>query len=89
VECAIGIHVGDVMYGNVGAPRRLDFTVIGQAANIAARLSGLCKDLERPVLISGDAARHMQESLSSLGAHRLRNVGHDVEVFALADMDFI
>ena len=37
LQCAIGVHFGDVTYGNIGAPRRLDFTVIGQAANVAAR----------------------------------------------------
>jgi adenylate cyclase len=89
MQCAVGLHVGDVMYGNVGAPQRLDFTVIGQAANVAARLSGLCKELDRSMLFSADAAHRAPEGLGSLGSHKLRNVGSDVEVFALAGMDFV
>ncbi|MEJ2378955.1 MAG: adenylate/guanylate cyclase domain-containing protein, partial [Pseudolabrys sp.] len=72
-----------------GAPQRLDFTVIGQAANVAARLSGLCKELDRSMLFSADAARRAPEGLGSLGSHKLRNVGSDVEVFSLAGMDFV
>ena len=83
LHCSIGLHVGDVMYGNVGAPARLDFTVIGSAANIAARLSAQCKTLGRSLLISADVARHAPENLESLGKQTLRNVAHDVEVFGV------
>lgn len=88
VQCAIGVHFGDVMYGNVGAPKRLDFTVIGQPANIAARLSGLCKDLEQPLLFSEEVAAHVPEGLTARGAHKLRNVGDEQTVFAPASTDF-
>jgi adenylate cyclase len=89
VQCAIGIHFGDVMYGNVGAPKRLDFTVIGQAANVAARLSGLCRELDRSMLFSAEAARRAPEGLRCLGARQLRNVSEKLEVFAPAGMDFV
>lgn len=89
MQCAIGVHFGDVMYGNVGAANRLDFTVIGQAANIAARLSGLCKELDRSILFSVQTAQCAPEGLSGLGPRRLRNVKEEVEVFALAGMDFL
>ena len=88
VQCAIGVHFGDVTYGNIGAPRRLDFTVIGQAANVAARLSGLCKDLEQPLLFSADVASRVPEGLKRLGVHKLRNVSDEHEVFAIAGTDF-
>ncbi len=76
------------MYGNVGAPKRLDFTVIGKAANVAARLSAQCKTLDQSLLLSGDAARHVAENLHSLGTQRLHNITEDIEVFVVAGADF-
>jgi adenylate cyclase len=83
LACGIALHVGDVYFGNVGAPRRLDFTVIGQAVNCAARIEGLCKELREPLLISGDLARYVDRPLQSRGAHLLRGIAEPVEVFAL------
>ena len=83
MQCAIGVHFGDLMYGNVGAPNRLDFTVIGTAANVAARLSARCKELEQPLLLSADVARHVPEDLRSLGVQKLRHVARDLEVFVV------
>lgn len=88
MQCAIGLHFGNVMYGNVGAPKRLDFTVIGTAANIAARLSAHCKTLEQSLVMSADVARHIPENLHSLGTQRLRNVAEDLEVFAVGGAEF-
>lgn len=84
LACGIALHVGDVFFGNVGAPTRLDFTVIGQAVNCAARIEGLCKELGEPLLISGDLARHLDRPLRSRGTHLLRGIPDPVEVFALA-----
>ncbi len=78
----------DVTYGNVGAPRRLDFTVIGNPANVAARLSDRCKALEQPLLLSAEVARHASDGLRSMGEQSLRNVGQDIEVFAIAGEAF-
>jgi len=50
----MGVHVGDVMYGNIGSRKRLDFTVIGPAVNIASRLESLTKEVKRSVLFSKD-----------------------------------
>lgn len=84
----LALHVGDVMYGNIGSRSRLDFTVIGPAVNVASRLETLTKELRREVLISGAFARRCPcggDSLERLGAYPLRGVGEPVEVFTLPD----
>ncbi|KAB0679607.1 adenylate/guanylate cyclase domain-containing protein [Aureimonas leprariae] len=80
----VGIHVGDVMYGNIGSRKRLDFTVIGPAVNTAARLETLTKTVKRQVLLSKTFAEMAgcQRMLESLGAYPLRGHGEPVEVFA-------
>lgn len=82
----IGLHVGDVMYGNVGAPDRLDFTVIGPACNEASRLEAMSKTLDRPVIISAELARLVPDPLISLGFHALRGVRQPHELFTLPDI---
>jgi adenylate cyclase len=82
----IGVNVGDVMYGNIGTPSRLDFTVIGPAVNTAARLEGLTKSLQRTTLFSGAFAQMVNDrSLRSLGSHPLRGLRNPVEVFGFID----
>ena len=83
VEYGIGLHVGEVTYGNIGTGNRLEFTVIGAAANEAARIEGLCKSLGRNLLLSGAFARHTQQPLVNLGSHELRGVGQAQEIFTL------
>ena len=79
----LALHEGDVTYGNVGVPERLEFTVIGAAANEAARLQDLCKTLDRSLLISARFKRCFPGKLISQGFHALRGVGAPQEVFAL------
>ncbi len=83
----LGLHLGDVTYGNVGAAQRLDFTVIGPAANEAARLGALCKKLDQSILLSESIVRQMTWSPPSLGRHSLRGVGESQEIFALPDSE--
>ena len=86
----IALHVGDVMYGNIGTSSRLDFTVIGPAVNVAARLEALSKELRRHVLLSGAFANMCScsaEFLESVGRYRLAGVPREVEVFGLAQDD--
>ena len=79
----LALHMGDVTYGNIGVPERLEFTVIGSAANEAARLEGLCKTLGESILISAEFARCFSGDLVSLGRHTLRGVGTAREIFTL------
>ena len=79
----VGLHLGDVMYGNIGTPTRIEFTVIGAAANEAARIESLCKTLGVDLLISEHVARHLAERPRSLGKHALRGVGNEIELFTL------
>jgi adenylate cyclase len=82
----IGLHLGDVMYGNIGVSERLDFTVIGAAVNEAARLENMCKILNKPILISAELARLIPEKMVSLGVHGLRGVREPHEVYTLQGM---
>lgn len=77
----IGLHLGDVLYGNIGTPLRIEFTVIGAAANEAARIEALCKELGTPLVVSAAVARYLTSPLRSLGHHRLRGVEESVELF--------
>jgi adenylate cyclase len=79
----IALHLGDVTYGNVGAPNRLDFTVIGPAVNETARLEAMCKMLSQPLVISADFARVLPEPIVSLGVHALDGVRRAHELFTL------
>lgn len=79
----LSLHIGDVMYGNIGTPARIEYSVVGRAANEVARLEGLTKRLGRPMLASGEFARQLPGSWESLGTHQLPGVGEPIEVFAL------
>ena len=84
LDYGIGVHVGDVMYGNIGSRKRLDFTVIGPAVNTASRLESLTKVLRQRVLVSRAFAEKAGcfQALESLGRHALRGLDKEVEVFA-------
>jgi adenylate cyclase len=81
----LALHVGEVLYGNVGAVDRLDFTVIGPAVNEVARIETLCEPLDRKVLVSAALAAAVADGnrLEPLGAHVLRGVREPAEIFAL------
>ncbi len=85
-RCGIALHVGDVMYGNIGAADRLDFTVIGPATNEAARMDALTKELGLGVLISEDFARFVPDGLVSVGRHAFRGVSQEREIFTLPEL---
>jgi adenylate cyclase len=82
----LALHLGDALYGNVGATDRLDFTVIGPAVNEVARIEALCEPLGRRVLVSAefvDGIMGADSRLESLGRHTLRGVREPKEIFAL------
>ena len=82
----LALHLGEVLYGNVGATDRLDFTVIGPAVNEVARIEALCEPLDRPVLVSAEfvsGIAGVDGRLESLGRHALRGIREPKEIFAL------
>lgn len=84
--CTMALHAGEVAYGNIGGRSRLDFTVIGPAVNTTARLSGMCAQVDQPIVISARVARpHLQDrpALVSLGQYRMRGVSERHELFTL------
>ena len=81
----IALHAGDVMYGNIGAANRLDFTVIGPAVNLTSRLEQLCRSLGLDLLISDTFAGMCAcADYRSLGTHQLTGIARAVEVFTVA-----
>ena len=85
ILCA-ALHVGKLTYGNIGTPRRLDFTVIGPSVNEAARLESMCKELGHAVIVSEAFAARSSCRLLSLGQHELRDVSQAQELFTLDDV---
>jgi adenylate cyclase len=79
------LHLGEVLWGNVGAADRLDFTAIGPAVNLVSRLEGLCRPLGRSVLISGVLAAETTTALVPLGEHALRGIAEPCAVLTLPD----
>jgi adenylate cyclase len=82
IRFGIALHLGEVYYGNIGAPGRLDFTVIGPAVNQASRLEKLSAQLGRSIVTSASFAAAAPEHLESLGFHRLRGVPELQELFS-------
>jgi adenylate cyclase len=82
----VGLHLGAVMYGNIGAPDRLDFTAIGPAVNMASRIEGLCRSLNCPVLISEAVATRCSRELVRIGNHSLRGDEGSVALFTLPEL---
>jgi adenylate cyclase len=82
LRTGIALHDGEVFFGNVGAPARLDFTVIGRAVNEAARIEALTKDLGRDLLISAPVFARLDAELEDLGIHPLRGVAEGMHLFS-------
>ncbi len=87
----LALHLGDVLYGNIGGADRLDFTVVGPAVNEAARIEAMCRPLERDLVISAAFARAVhskRERIVSLGRYALRGVREPQELFTLVAPEF-
>ena len=76
------LHVGEVIYGNIGTEGRLDFTVIGPAVNLTARLESLTRVLNVPLVVSKAYRESAEIALVSRGHHDLKGIAEPVEVFA-------
>jgi adenylate cyclase len=81
----IALHRGRVMYGNIGARNRLDFTVISSSVNEACRLEALCKQLGTPLTLSEAFVNALElPGIVELGHHALKGVRAPIRVFTLA-----
>jgi adenylate cyclase len=82
----IALHTGEVMYGNIGAVDRLDFTVIGPAVNTTSRIEGMCRVLDCDLLVSEAFVRTCEAApFRSLGRHALSGIERSVELYTLAE----
>jgi adenylate cyclase len=83
----VGLHIGEVFYGNIGSVERLDFTVVGPAVNETSRIASMCRSVDRSVLVSSTFADCLPAAerarLVSVGRFALRGVGHAKELFTL------
>jgi adenylate cyclase len=82
----LGLHVGEVFYGNIGSKERLDFTVVGPAVNEVSRIAGLCRSVDQPMLVSSAFAAAIDERkrlLVSVGRYALRGVGRPQDLFTI------
>jgi len=81
----VALHRGEVLYGNVGSDRRLEFTVIGPAVNETARIEAMCGSLDHPIIVSKSFAETSDkpDQFVSIGRHALRGVREPKELFTL------
>jgi len=85
-EMYLGLHIGEVFFGNVGSPNRLDFTVVGPAVNEASRIAAMCRSVDQPLLLSAAFAAALGDAgprLASVGRYALRGLRHSQELFTL------
>ena len=87
-ELYLGLHVGEVFYGNIGSDERLDFTIVGPAVNEVSRIASMCRSVDQPLLVSSAFAAALGASrnrLVSVGRYALRGVGRPQDLFTLAN----
>jgi adenylate cyclase len=82
----LGLHFGEVFYGNIGSKERLDFTVVGPAVNEVSRIAAMCRSVDQPLLLSAAFAESCPghpHTFASVGRFALRGVGRPQELFTL------
>jgi len=85
IRFGISLHTGQVMYGNIGTDERLEFSVIGPAANEVVRLESLCKVTGTPLVASADFKEVSGDEMISLGTHEAAGVEGGLEAFTFPD----
>jgi adenylate cyclase len=85
IRFGLALHVGEVLYGNIGGGNRLDFTCIGPAVNLSARLEKVAAKLGQAVVASAEFASHCPEQFRSLGEHAVAGFTAPQPVFGMAD----
>jgi class 3 adenylate cyclase len=92
VRVAIGIHYGDVIQGDVGSDRQLEFTVVGDTVNVASRVESYCRQLQTTLLVTdalmgllrSEGALHLACDLTDRGKHRLRGRSEETQLFGIS-----
>jgi adenylate cyclase len=83
----LGLHIGEVFFGNIGSDERLDFTVVGPAVNEVSRIASMCRSVDRLIVVSAEFAaatpQPERENLVSVGRYALRGVARAQELFTL------
>lgn len=85
VEMGVGLTMGTVVYGNIGAPTRLEFTVMGTAANLAARVESMTKETGHSILLTDAIGQNLDAPPRSLGSFDLRGFDEPLELFTLPE----
>lgn len=82
ISYGIGLHSGAVHYGNIGTAGRVEFTVVGKAANEAAKIESLCKKLQQPLLVSEAFTQYHQGPWQDLGKHQIPGIKTEINLFS-------
>jgi adenylate cyclase len=85
-EMYLGLHTGQVFFGNIGSKDRLDFTIVGPAVNETSRIATMCRSVDQPLLVSqrfADCLGDAGPGLASVGRFALRGVGASQDLYTI------